>query len=527
MQQKSNKLNVWLIRDQFKDYDQIVESTDNSKSVVIPDVGTFYYEVSNVRRPDWLHGFFGYKLDLGDVFKTASSKALLLMRSPNNPERIFAITFGHGRYLLRDGVIEDRFGLKVVLNSLNPDTLKSIDRTSLGSIPKNTREQINKEGAASSFGIDIDQDLMKQITGRSRYSELGQTISGRDALTISVNVNSESVVEFLDLCFERYNSEEYKVNFDWFDHIKHEKNPSVINSLDDILLEKITSSDLDKVWMVAPDIIDWVDVDGFSYGSGRKADKYNDLNINEFIPTLKVNEINIDKIKSRKIRVYSSNNGELLSQWSAYKCIYAELEHLEKVYILNNGIWYCINNDFKDIIFNNYNQIENCQIDFPLYKNNIPEDEYNITASKYIDGTFCADKKLINYGGGHSKIEFCDLYTSDKKIIHVKRYGGSAQLSHLFAQGVVSGELFVSDKDFREKLNKILPHNYQLDDFSQKPDASEYEVVFAIISKSAKALDIPFFSKVTIRNAQKRLEGFGYKVTIKKIEYENAAPLLA
>jgi uncharacterized protein (TIGR04141 family) len=44
------------------------------------------------------------------------------------------------------------------------------------------------------------------------------------------------------------------------------------------------------------------------------------------------------------------------------------------------------------------------------------------------------------------------------------------------------------------------------------------ELVFAIISKSTNPLEIPFFSKVSLKNARRRLQGYGYKVTKKKIQ---------
>jgi uncharacterized protein (TIGR04141 family) len=133
------------------------------------------------------------------------------------------------------------------------------------------------------------------------------------------------------------------------------------------------------------------------------------------------------------------------------------------------------------------------------------------------------DADLISHGGGHSSIEFCDLLTSDKKLVHIKRYGGSSQLSHLFSQGVVSGELFVSDEGFREKLNEKLPAAHKLADIHARPNATEYEIVFGVISKSNNPLEIPFFSKVSLRNARRRLEGYGYMVSKKKIENQSEA----
>jgi uncharacterized protein (TIGR04141 family) len=128
------------------------------------------------------------------------------------------------------------------------------------------------------------------------------------------------------------------------------------------------------------------------------------------------------------------------------------------------------------------------------------------------------DQKMIFHGGGHSQVEFCDILTADKQLIHVKHYSGSSQLSHLFSQGVVAGELFVQDEEFRQKVNDKLPDHAKFDDPSVRPNPHEYEIVFAIISKFKKPLDIPFFSKVNLRNARRRLRGYGFQVSKQKIE---------
>ena len=66
-------------------------------------------------------------------------------------------------------------------------------------------------------------------------------------------------------------------------------------------------------------------------------------------------------------------------------------------------------------------------------------------------------------------------------------------------------------------MNDKLPEAIRLPDVSTRPNPTDYEIVFAIISKSEGALEIPFFSKVARRNARRRLRGYGYKVSKKKI----------
>jgi uncharacterized protein (TIGR04141 family) len=45
-------------------------------------------------------------------------------------------------------------------------------------------------------------------------------------------------------------------------------------------------------------------------------------------------------------------------------------------------------------------------------------------------------------------------------------------------------------------------------------------IVFAIISSLSKELEIHSFSKVSLRNAKRRLETYGYKVSLQKIGVE-------
>ncbi len=115
----------------------------------------------------------------------------------------------------------------------------------------------------------------------------------------------------------------------------------------------------------------------------------------------------------------------------------------------------------------------------------------------------------------------CDLYTNRHELIHVKRYGQSSTLSHHFAQGVVSGTLFARDTGFRKEANKKLPPSHRLADPAKPLGA--HTVTYAVISKSQKPLNIPFFSKVTLNNARLTLQGLGYNVQLTKVSVEPAA----
>jgi uncharacterized protein (TIGR04141 family) len=126
------------------------------------------------------------------------------------------------------------------------------------------------------------------------------------------------------------------------------------------------------------------------------------------------------------------------------------------------------------------------------------------------------DKRLVS-SVGRGRIESCDLFTRDHQFIHVKRYSGSNALSHLFNQGVVSGELFLSDRSFRLGFNELLPPSHQRPDPARAVIPSEFEIAYGIITPRGRALSLPFFSKLSLRNASRLLLQFGYRVTVTEI----------
>jgi uncharacterized protein (TIGR04141 family) len=207
----------------------------------------------------------------------------------------------------------------------------------------------------------------------------------------------------------------------------------------------------------------------------------------------------------------------VVHQWSVFQCLYTEIINNSNTFLLTNGKWYKIDSNYVSQINAVYKELQNkSSINLPDYSHN-NEQDYNLDVSKLNSDFACMDRNLISYGGGYSKIEFCDLYSNQKKIIHVKRYSGSSVLSHLFSQGTVSGELFLSDQEFRNQVNKLLPNSHKIINPNDKPKANDYEVIFAVISKSNNQLELPFFSKVNLKNAKRTLETFGFEVSLNKI----------
>ena len=420
---------------------------------------------------------------------------------------------------MKNGTYEERFGLKTALSVIDPENLRKIDKKNMSVSPKNTSEQLTKTGVISDFGIDIEQDLIQSITGKSiDKNNFGEIVSGKDSLNVSISVNCNSIKQFLKLCHEKYVSNEYKKSFSWIDHIAEIKDLELIKSLNNKLIDKLRDNDENRIWMAVPEVIKWETVVGFKY---KKSDSLkNDIEINSFLDSLTDKEnLNKDFLTRKMVSCIGSENDTDLYKWSAYNCIYCEIEEENKLYLLSNGKWYKTEKNFVNKVNTIFRALrdEPSIISLPKY-NHENEARYNEEISKRNRHFCCMDRKIIQHGGGHGKIEFCDIMTTDKKIIHIKRYGNSSVLSHLFNQGLVSGELFLRDEEFRNKINKKLDIDFKISNIDQKPDASQYTIIFGIISLSKNSLEIPFFSKVALRTATERLKAFGYRVHFIKID---------
>jgi uncharacterized protein (TIGR04141 family) len=116
--------------------------------------------------------------------------------------------------------------------------------------------------------------------------------------------------------------------------------------------------------------------------------------------------------------------------------------------------------------------------------------------------------------------------STSRELIHLKWYGGSSVLSHLFSQGLVSGELLASDTQFRALLNAKLPSKFKLADPRKRPDPALFTVVFGIIAFDRAITDLPFFSRVNLRSAVRRLVGLGFNVRYSLIPADKKAKVL-
>lgn len=513
-----NKLSIYLIKNGYSEDSDILKSS--SYDAFKGHDYTVYYDKSHITIPKWKESFFGGELYDSEIY-TSNARAVVLYRIAIgiDSQRIFALTFGYGRNMINDEVIEEAFGLKVVLNSILVRGIRRLNKTNIGGNLKTSNEQLPLDSNVDEFDFDIDRDLISNITGRSNDDGFVKgMITGGEAFSCTVDFNIKNVETLLTEVYARYVSEVYKEAFSWVDYIRKVKNPTLIRSLDEQIIQ-LVNSESPEVWMAVPEVLTWEEIAGFKYNG---ADLFDDISIRDVVDSLRSPLIDIDQLKKKKIQVISAETESVKKSWSAYKCLYGELTYDGYQYCLNNGKWFCVNQDFVEQVNNEYNNMQICDISFPARtKEHKSENEYSQAfVSANPNHYILMDAKTISYGGGRSKFELCDILSDKHVYIHIKPYTGSSTLSHLFNQAVNSAELVLSDQHFREAANDKIREITENTDFLLNEDNNP-RVVFAIITNDNRDLpQIPFFSKMTLRYAVRRLKTFGCEVSIKNIHSE-------
>ncbi|MHA6897035.1 TIGR04141 family sporadically distributed protein [Ralstonia pseudosolanacearum] len=523
-QARREHLTIYLIRDAKLKDEQIVK-TDRAKPPVDLKIseGTarlYAKKSSSPKLPDWAPFLVrNQNVPAGFFEGNRSEGAVLLVRHAG---AIFALSFGMGYHLINIDLADRDFGLRVTLNSVDPQKLRSLDKASHELNPLHIRSQSSRDADIFDLNIDPELDMVHAVTGTSEVALFGEQISGRDALTINPPATLDDLPKILAETLARRNKP-LPERFAWIDNVHRVRDPTTIACLDDALTDALQSVPRpENLWLGEPEIVDWETQTGYSFDQRSKTARHYTLELDRLIDYIveRGDKPSATLLRSISVHVNDANYRSIKS-WAAYRCIYAELPMGNETYILRNGLWYEVSRKFVDEIDVHFRWLETEPARMPIYKH-ANEALYNESVASENAGYELLDKKIISFGNAYDKIEFCDLVRDGRDLIHVKLYRSSATLSHLFAQGSVSAETFMRHSGFRVKLNEKLPASIKLGDPHARPKAENYRIVYAIATTKNLPKDLPFFSKITLKNAIISLNGLGFGVALARIDVDPA-----
>ncbi|PYD05227.1 hypothetical protein DND90_15850 [Pseudomonas syringae pv. maculicola] len=164
---KYRHLNIFLKKPEVT-YSGFAELLAADKDVVAYETassldlnGVLYVKRATEKKPNWsdiADEIAGQTVtDIGNK----SSSAVLFIRVDND---VFAIAFGYGRHLINLSFFVQDFGLKTALNTLDHESLRSVDIHTLDDQPVQKKSQATRDSEISVFGIDISKETLKKVS---------------------------------------------------------------------------------------------------------------------------------------------------------------------------------------------------------------------------------------------------------------------------------------------------------------------------------------------------------------------------
>lgn len=525
---RTQKLTLLLLKESVKSFRDALSNPAFLTQVPLkadaPYEGAFYYSHPRTQVPGW-QGFVAPVLESSLDLTTASVCAVLLVRVEG---RIFVFTFGYGRKLLKPDCYELGFGLRVALNRIHHERLRSLDLRTYEDIMVATRKQTSRSAELGAFGLDVSRDLLRAVTGEPDETAFARRITGADALTLTARITVDQLGDKCKQALEAYHDDRYKQYFDWVDQLSEVRDRNVIDALNAELEEAVRTRNTEELHLAPPEVIDWQSVDKFRITGTGQTD-YDDLDIDEYLNALgdKTAQLTTQKLKSYRVSVRWTGSEQFQDSWPLFNCIVWETAREGRLYALVEGKWFEIETNFADRVRKFVQSIPGPANPLPDAIAGEAEAQYNQRIAQADHSLACLDGVLVTPEGAPTSIEFCDLLSDKKELIYVKKKTRSATLSHLFAQGTVAARVFLQDgtvrKQIRDRLASMTGDGQFINvipDETTRPSPPDYKIRYAIITKPTadRPVSLPFFSQLNLMQNAQLLQGLGYGVTLQFVK---------
>jgi uncharacterized protein (TIGR04141 family) len=518
--------------------------SENSFHEVDAETGRLFVGQSPSNPPPWasfVREAAGTTADVHLRNKSCGAILFLTAERSGNPNRIFAFTFGTGHLALDPDAIERGFGLKVTLNNVERSKLRTLDVASLDATVIQRRTQASRDVDIDEFGMNKHQDLLRLAAGTPDDQSLARTLSGRDSLTLNRRYSASQLQALCDRLLALYEGKEYQKHYKFIDNVRPVKDRLLLSELDGLAfaeVQALVSGQTSDLHLSLPEILDparslEVSYLGAALKPGRKS-LYPDVDIDDYVGELRLGkfaDLTLDAWRtSHEIRFVEAGESDREKQHRVHNCVVWEVVHNGVTYVAFGGEWFAIDKLFYKEIEQDFGRLLSAT---PLIQSTTAKNEQELLLE--LDARpdiLLMDKTKTNpTGAPRASIEFCDFLGADRKLIHLKDGHASTSISHLWSQGVVGSESFLRDEGFRRHLlkhvrarqkdAKKLGFDRLLPTPAKRPTTRDFTVAFGIMRtpmKRSGKLDIPFFSKVSLRAAAQRLEDLGFKVEVQLIE---------
>lgn len=527
---KSRSFSIYLLKDGYDATNTLKDDhalNDQMQGDDLPHDATLFV-LDNPPTPPWWKGYFGIQQDLTQTLKGA------IVFLPVG-ERTFAITFGHVYHNLKPESYEYDFGLRVTLNCLDPDKLKSLDSLSPEKA-KRQRTQMPVGSDLTFFDFDRDSTILKSLTGavKAEHKPFFKHATGASSIRVSSDVGPDGLADLCAKLLELYEDDAYKTAFPDIQNVSPVKDPVKIDALNAKLIAAFRGKG-ENLILTIPDIVNYADAMYATFSGEGTGLFYDDVFIDRYYEYLEqagfeLATASVETLKKHNLVLTNEDGQPRGDRPSILKCLIFDttLDGGAETYHLCEGNWYQVNSDYVSSLSDYLDPL--CTDTTLLAYNHDDEAAFNLACADASQARLCMDQGNISLDG-QKQVEPCDIFEVGENVIvlhHVKKSTVSALLSHLFNQGLNSIQLIRDEEQALENLKALAADKApdgQEADFLEAFEGKNYKVVFQIVThknKDDKSLNLPLFSRISLKRTMRELRRMGIEA-----EYcfvENQAP---
>jgi uncharacterized protein (TIGR04141 family) len=486
----------------------------------------FYALPSEPSEPKWLSevkALFAPDSEVAEITSQVAGGLMLL----NFSGRLFAVSFGTGWLRLNNYWLELDFGRQVALNSIPHDKLIELKAEQVFARRHISSERAPVTSNRNAFGLDFDRDLLGVVEGApDNAKHLGLSVIGGASLRLKIDIRKlfDAITEALVL----YGSKAYQTHWPEVDNLIRVKDSALIAELDGLLDAALTG----PITMDSPLLV--------NSGPRRDAEHLASLFVIGDLPRkrkecsrsgapylerrawdrfLKFEKLKASLASAKSTAVHALDvDGDELYRTDIYNCLAYEASRPDaagvmRPFILSQGTWYQTNLNFVNDVNAKMNVLAKKLPPMRLLAWTKPENEGQYNQRNVIGNIVHFDAKLVYFGGGQSKFEFCDLMDLTTQTLYfVKIAVNSSHMSHLAEQIRRTAELFFSaDSGFRSALATVVTKHHPTMNTSwvrNRPRHGDWNLCLVPLGKTLQQL--PFFAKCGVYRLAKELESRGH-----------------
>jgi uncharacterized protein (TIGR04141 family) len=449
---------------------------------------------------------------------------------------VYAMTYGSGHTLVPDELKDSRFGLSFTSRGVNPDQLQDLVRRRMNARGRTDITMVPAGAPVRRLEVAEHVEVIRRVGGRAE--DLRVTFASRDDRPVNVQgsvglrmrfgVSPADLVRDIREVARVCRDEEPHRDLAFIDYIQPVEDGPTKADLDrafDDLLGRAEAADHVAPVVPLSALDDFPDARSFTVRiGGAQPITYPSLDVDTLLRRARLQRPGdrVAKLRTGSVAMNNDDDGRLvLVTARADKWLEVSLSLGTRQFFTMEGDWYEIGEAYvraaRAAITSLFAAAPSVNLPPWYLTKGHGERQYNEYVPRVRPGFICLDRDqgVRNpIEPRHNTVEICDLLGPDNELILAKRAEGSAPLSHLFYQGLVAVQTFISGpSEVRDQFRKTVANLGR----ELPADFRPAKVVFAIMLGSGKQLtaDTLFaFSQVTLAHAARVLRGYGIDVEV-------------